>query len=812
MKLKTRIFSLMGGLFLGSFVISTVLEIFFSRQAAINTNQILESTLENYETRRQEDVALYLKDKVQNTLANIEGILEKTNGAEFWNYYFSPADFNVRTNHWLTSSLFLTSNKMLDLIQTEINNKITSQIILDRPPPYIVYAYDLVDEVKLCVIDPQVPQVEIEGPYVAIPFEYEAQTPLDQTNEVSIEAKKKNPFSNYLIFKPEQIKSFDPNQFDKRIESFFSLDIKSQNVEDYPLNIAQVLDMRRALPLLKASLLKAQAYFKQNEGYYLYLTEKKNAWLQDQFHNLYDVNKGLNEKFDELEIVRVRFNQIAMVWQYTSYISTGATDYQVNEGAPYGLAMINLKTKKGPGIIAEDILENNPVEVLSPSIYKGPNNRIFLGNKINIDLPLAQEGLRRTILTVGIDIRELLRGLSLVTRRSAIVVVNQKIVAATDLNGEMELVQEKNFPLNILLNAPTGSFKGPKGDEYIFLTTKIFPNENVYLILYRLKSVEFGFIDAVSTGLKKLVQHLTIQNIIISILTLALASYLISRLAYFITNPILILAKNSKNVKEGHLDQVDLPPFEEHGEDEIEDLYHSFSEMVKGLKEKEKVKGILNKVVSQKIANKILEGNITLGGEEKVVTVLFADIRHFTQMTEQMKPTELIQVLNSYMTRLADVIDKNNGVIDKYVGDEVMALFGAPVADTESAAAAVSCALEMMKEVENWNANRIRLGLNPIDIGIGIHTGIVVAGNVGAENRLNYTVLGANVNLASRLCAAAEAKQILISKDTLNAPKVKEMISYNELSPISLKGFSKLTQVYEVLPIESSADSAIKET
>lgn len=220
--------------------------------------------------------------------------------------------------------------------------------------------------------------------------------------------------------------------------------------------------------------------------------------------------------------------------------------------------------------------------------------------------------------------------------------------------------------------------------------------------------------------------------------------------------------------------------------------------MVKGLKEKEKVKAVLNKVVSQEIATEILKGNIRLGGEEKKVTILFADIRNFTKMTQNMSPKEVIELLNDCMTKISYLVDKHGGVIDKYVGDEAMALFGAPVESEDSAYRAIISALGMIEALTAWNGQRKTGNLSPVEMGIGIHTGLVLAGNMGAENRLNYTVLGSNVNLASRLCSAAKGMEILISESTLSEPHIKDKILYEEVPPMTFKGFDVPVIVYRV--------------
>ena len=272
--------------------------------------------------------------------------------------------------------------------------------------------------------------------------------------------------------------------------------------------------------------------------------------------------------------------------------------------------------------------------------------------------------------------------------------------------------------------------------------------------------------------------------------------FFLNNIAKRITRPISHLAEVTGTVAEGKLEEIEIPEeSKSKRHDEINALYQSFFEMVKGLKEKERVRGVLNKVVSKEIAEEALKGNIQLGGEEKRVTVFFADIRHFTEMTEKMDPKEEIKLVNSCMTLVSDIIDKHGGVIDKYVGDEVMTLFGAPIDKKESAFEAIKCAIDIIESLKKWNQEK---GGHQIEMGIGIHTGTVVAGNMGAENRLNYTVLGANVNLASRLCSEAGPMEVLISEETLQEECVKANVEVEAKEAVDLKGFTKPVPIYSV--------------
>ncbi|MGE0685099.1 MAG: adenylate/guanylate cyclase domain-containing protein, partial [Candidatus Binatia bacterium] len=188
-------------------------------------------------------------------------------------------------------------------------------------------------------------------------------------------------------------------------------------------------------------------------------------------------------------------------------------------------------------------------------------------------------------------------------------------------------------------------------------------------------------------------------------------------------------------------------------EDEIGFLARSFNDMVVGLEEREKIRDIIDKVVSPEIAYELLQRGVTLGGEEREATVFFADIRGFTTLSEQLPPPELIQLLNAYLGRMSRIIENEKGVIDKYIGDEVMAIFGAPLPQADHAVHAVTAALGMLRELALFNNEQraTSVGAPLLRIGIGIASGPVVAGNVGSPERLNYTVLGDTVNLASRL-------------------------------------------------------------
>jgi class 3 adenylate cyclase len=236
--------------------------------------------------------------------------------------------------------------------------------------------------------------------------------------------------------------------------------------------------------------------------------------------------------------------------------------------------------------------------------------------------------------------------------------------------------------------------------------------------------------------------------------------------------------------------------------DEIGELAASFNEMTEGLQQRDAYRGILGKVSDETVAQAMISGDLDLelGGELKTVSVLFCDIRGFTAITEHMPPTDAINLLNHHMTAMTGVVRKHYGVVDKFVGDEIMAVFGALKSYGNDAANAAACALEMIAVREQLN----RESGEPLEIGIGLATGEVVAGCMGSVDRLNYTVLGARVNLASRLCSEAGNMEVIIDDET--EKQIDHPISaLRARSELKLKGFSGTITAWQMLPVPDEA-------
>jgi len=282
-------------------------------------------------------------------------------------------------------------------------------------------------------------------------------------------------------------------------------------------------------------------------------------------------------------------------------------------------------------------------------------------------------------------------------------------------------------------------------------------------------------------------------SLAISIVIGLLFAYVLSR---FATRSLSAIHRHVNEIGEGNLSkEIDLRT-----KDEFNDLAQAINSMAKGLQERERLKLNFARYISHQVLEKILqtEGAAKLEGERRKVTVLFTDIQQFTHLTEQFSPEEVVSLLNEYFDKMFEIILNNYGTLDKFVGDSIMVEFGAPLDDSEQEKHALETAIKMQQGLkllcDKWEAE----GKPRIEMGIGIHTGFAVVGNIGSEKRMEYTAIGDTVNVASRLEHATKIlkKPILVSESTIkNAPKT---FRYESLGPITLPGREEAINVYAI--------------
>ncbi|HJN15036.1 MAG TPA: adenylate/guanylate cyclase domain-containing protein, partial [Armatimonadota bacterium] len=266
------------------------------------------------------------------------------------------------------------------------------------------------------------------------------------------------------------------------------------------------------------------------------------------------------------------------------------------------------------------------------------------------------------------------------------------------------------------------------------------------------------------------------------------------------TGPIERLARAMRRVQKGDLEVGVVPE----GNDEIEDLGHAFNEMVDGLRVKELLDSAFSAYVSRQVTDRIIEERkIILAPTRRNVTVMFSDIRGFTPMAERLGPEEIFEVLNEYFDLMIEIVFRHEGMLDKYMGDCIMAVWGAFGEEKDDALRAVLAGIEMKEALRNLNAKRLSEGKEPILSGIGINTGEVTAGSLGALGgelkRMEYAVVGDPVNLAQRIETHTASTGILISEST--HAQVCEHVVVHKLPPLTVKGKSTRIPVNLVLGV-----------
>jgi adenylate cyclase len=242
--------------------------------------------------------------------------------------------------------------------------------------------------------------------------------------------------------------------------------------------------------------------------------------------------------------------------------------------------------------------------------------------------------------------------------------------------------------------------------------------------------------------------------------------------------------------------------------DELGFIAKSFNEMVDGLEERELIRDTFGRFVSHEVAEAVLTGRVPLQGERRDVSILFQDIRGFTSLSERLDPAVLLSLLNQFFTEVVAAVEAEGGVVKQFLGDGVMALFGAPQPYPDHAERAVRAALGIVDRLKGLNETLQEQGIGPLEIGIGIHTGTVVAGLIGPDNRIEYGVVGDAVNLASRVEALTRDMQatILVSRDI--AAQLGPAFTFGCTATLPVKGKSQPVEVVEVLSLCQRVDSS----
>lgn len=330
----------------------------------------------------------------------------------------------------------------------------------------------------------------------------------------------------------------------------------------------------------------------------------------------------------------------------------------------------------------------------------------------------------------------------------------------------------------------------------------IIKSQNTYHVTRPIVLVGKKEIGKVGVGIDmqriiKTTNTMQVILIAISVMGLLLGTLGAMLLSRYFTGPIHELVDGVKAVTNGDLSLA----LKKRADDEIGDLIAEFNKMTKSLREKEQIKDAFRRYVSRQVAEEIFKNPDqyieTLQGSRRKVTILFADIRGFTPLTERLPAEKVVLLLNEVLTIMTKIIFKYEGTVDKFIGDSIMAVFGAPMVHDDDTDRSIHAAVEIQKAILAMSAQKKKEDHEIIKVGIGINTGEVVVGNIGAKVRLDYTVIGASVNIANRLQEVAGGDEIIISEDVFKETKV--LYKFSESMLIKVKGKDDPVKIYRVL-------------
>jgi adenylate cyclase len=379
----------------------------------------------------------------------------------------------------------------------------------------------------------------------------------------------------------------------------------------------------------------------------------------------------------------------------------------------------------------------------------------------------------------------------------------ERLQFLTDSNGEIlahvneeKILSHANVSQQNLVKAAL-SDKNPR--RQIHFSDEINSEKMIgaYVKLDHLGLITFSQIS--NTVILEPAQHVKRKAYYIAGMVVSVAIFLIFLFSMTLTGPIEKLVALVSKIAQGQFDQNATKEVKTWLRDEVHDLAFAIDHMTLGLKERDKVKNLFSKFHGSSVAEDLIKNDISIGGSKKEVTVFFSDIRGFTSFSEKRTPEEVVQMLNEYFEVMVAVITRSGGVVDKFIGDAIMAVWGAPHSSEKDTANAVQACLDMRIGLDQLNEKRIARGHEPLLIGMGLHTGLAISGTIGSTERMEYTVIGDTINMSSRIEASTKAfgTDLLVSQAVLD--KTGDSFVTMLAGKATVKGKAEPLNLYRVL-------------
>lgn len=371
-----------------------------------------------------------------------------------------------------------------------------------------------------------------------------------------------------------------------------------------------------------------------------------------------------------------------------------------------------------------------------------------------------------------------------------------------DSSGRLIFSSDEEYfidnPIEGLISSDVGeSLKNIPLQKYIESEGRNNSDQDSWLFTLRKNQLGMSVFSLISKDeLLAPANYMKESSIFIIAIMVSILIYVLFLFSSQFSKPIEVLEDATKKVSEGNLDIKVSKNIKTR--DEVKSLAVAFDAMVEGLKEREKMQNVLNKFHGSKVTEELLKKEISLGGEKKNVAILFSDIRGFTDFSEGHTSEEVVKMLNEYFEVMVGIINRHGGVVDKFIGDAIMAVWGIPHETEDDCKNALRACLDMRVELSELNQNRIERGLVPIKIGVGLHYGEAISGQIGSHERMEFTVIGDTVNTASRIEGATKGfgVDLLVSSSVLT--KLDESFLIQKAGNVEVQGKTEALSLYQV--------------
>jgi class 3 adenylate cyclase len=830
MRLRVKILSLVSLVCVVGFVTYIVVQqLTISRKLGkAETNVEQEIIRQNEE--KKENLERYLRSVLSDTQVRTNMLLMKINQYEYIKGQFIPTPENYAKGSWFASASTILLSPWVEFIQVENEDRIASLFAMQ--PPYADGFWHFTGAPGVEIFAKYDSQGNVLGPFIGIPVWMGSEVNYSSFNIPGL-GEQPEGASFWLLFNPKDILNLDVSNL-------------KATVFENPIKPVQISVWVKNDPSFQAicqttieSLKKVHNALLTNESKELYQildSPDASTWLKNKLdplrsqikkgETIYEKLERISEdSLDNQDIIPVRYEEMSrhwdlqrFIWQFSTLFLSGIFgDDPMAPSAPDGFARLQGDSPKGFGFIWEEISPDVPFKLFDPTgisggfdndleklnggvgiIYHPTDSRLYIGNRLQLNYldPKTNKNLSGGIM-LGIDASKFLQKVAVATQESIFLIVNDQVLRAYKPDGSVEnkIVLSTDI-IQKIKKVSNGVTTDALGNEYIFFRIQPYEDMDMDLFVFKLRSSEIQILQGLARDIKNLLRSLTeemyIFGVLLSITIVALLWYLLRS----VLKPLSSLADAVQSVGSGNEKEFAFQGSYENEPDELRSLFTNFEAMVKRIREGERTRNVLHKFLAPEIADKLLSDENSLHGKQVLATIFFFDFRKFTSKTETMPADQMVLMLNTYFNEIVHILKKHGGMIDKFEGDAVLALWGVPDEHPEGPLKAVRAAIEMQSRIKELNEIRKKEFKVVLEAGIGIHYAKVTEGIMGSEDHSEFTVIGSAVNVTSRVCDEANEGEIWITTNVYD--NVVGQVVADCMGERTFQGVSQPYRLYKV--------------